>query len=753
MKKLFILFVLVLPAMLHLEAQVALIESSGWLESAFVKWSPLADADGYNVYVKAADAQEADYQKLDGMLVRRYATYFRADALGLKAGNYQLKVVPVLDDQENTAQAAVSEILNVKAHTREGFAFSVHSPQKTASGAYNDDGTLRSGARILYLTAANAKTVQLGVVVDNKGKVETRTGIGDILQGREKGYDNAPLAIRMIGNITGSDMIDQINSLSLLDSKGKSATPMNTTIEGVGEDATANGWGIHIRECVNVEIRNIGFMNFPDDGVSLEEGNKNIWVHNNDFFYGKDGGGDKNKGDGALDSKTSGYSTFSFNHFWDSGKCNLLGNGTEPVEVLTYHHNWYDHSDSRHPRVRFHTVHVYNNYYDGNSKYGIGAAKGGPSIFAENNYFRHCKKPMLISLQGTDVWDAATSSNKSANGTFSSETGGIIKAYNNVIVNPGRFVPYGDTGYPNPTVDFDAVVVSSREEPVPSSIKTFSGNFTYNNFDTDPNVMYSYAVQTPEEAKATVMQYAGRVNGGDLKYSFPDTEDTNDAIISALSALVKTYKGTVLEIGGVDTGNADPGTNPGTDPGTDPGADPGSGACVKEYIQATSVNTDNAFTITGKGTTNGGTQSYKGVSLTTGLKMESSASIVFTTTTDGATLIVGVVANKASSSLKLNTVKTITGIGTTFEERSLQLGTAGTYTIEKGDNENYIYYVVVKETCAPTGLSPVGAEGAVVATKYYNLLGNQINQLQRHTIYIREDVYENGAVKRTKLIY
>ena len=49
-------------------------------------------------------------------------------------------------------------------------------------------------------------------------------------------------------------------------------------------------------------------------------------------------------------------------------------------------------------------VHVYNNYYDGVSKYGIGAAEGGTSVFSECNYFRNCKNPIMSSMQGTDVY-------------------------------------------------------------------------------------------------------------------------------------------------------------------------------------------------------------------------------------------------------------------------------------------------------------------------------------------------------------
>ena len=133
---------------------------------------------------------------------------------------------------------------------------------------------------------------------------------------------------------------------------------------------------------------------------------------------------DQVKGDGALDTKKSTYITHSYNHFWDSGKCNLQGMKDETTDnKITYHHNWYDHSDSRHPRIRTCTVHIYNNYFDGNAKYGVGVTMGA-SAFVENNYFRSTAKmkPMLSSGQGTDA---------QGEGTFSGEAGGIIKAFGN----------------------------------------------------------------------------------------------------------------------------------------------------------------------------------------------------------------------------------------------------------------------------------------------------------------------------------
>ena len=51
---------------------------------------------------------------------------------------------------------------------------------------------------------------------------------------------------------------------------------------------------------------------------------------------------------------------------------------------VTYHHNFFDGSDQRNPRVRFaEPVHVYNNYYRNSGDYGVastmnaGARRGG----------------------------------------------------------------------------------------------------------------------------------------------------------------------------------------------------------------------------------------------------------------------------------------------------------------------------------------------------------------------------------------
>ena len=516
---------------------VSVQEVGGWFESGYATFTK-DGSKSYNVYYKSVDSGE--YLRVDGPLVRDYGTYARVDMLGIKAGDYKFKIVPVAEDgTEKVNEAVETNVFTAKAHDRGGFA---HLNYTKGIGAYNDNGTLKAGAKVVYVTAENAKTVTCEV--DGK----TFTGLQGIMDGRNGKYGTTPVAVRIIGMIKITDTDELGSSSEGLQIKGqKSYTEMNVTFEGVGNDAVIHGFGILMRNCTSVELRNFAVMNCKDDCVSLDTDNSHCWIHNIDFFYGNDKGGDQAKGDGSLDVKgDSQYITFSYNHFWDSGKSSLCGMKSESgPNYMTYHHNWFDHSDSRHPRVRTMSVHVYNNYFDGNAKYGVGVTMGA-SAFVEGNYFRNCPYPMLSSSQGTD-------SDVLDKGIFSGETGGIIKAYNNVMVTPKSIIyANSDSGTSKTnSTSFDAYLASSVSEKVPSSYKTVSGGTTYNNFDTDSSVMYSYTAQSPEEAKETVMKYAGRVNGGDFRFTFDYSVDDESYVVNAaLKKAVVNYKTTLVSVGG-----------------------------------------------------------------------------------------------------------------------------------------------------------------------------------------------------------
>ena len=704
-------------------AGLTLTEQSGWLESAYVEWQPVKNAEGYVAYVKEASASDDAYEKLDDTLIRQYADYWRADALGLKEGSYVMKVTAVLKDGKTVSESTSS--LEVEKYDRSGFAFSENSKFQTGSGAYNDDGTLKKDAQVIYVTPETAKTCT--AVVNGKEV----TGFQSILDAKQSAgtKDTSPLDFRIVGCVTADDVDHFSSSAEGIQLKGKSAyTEMNITIEGVGEDAAVQGFGFLVRNSGNVEFRNFAVMAFMDDGVSLDTKNCNIWVHNMDIFYGSTGGdSDQAKGDGSVDIKGASTNvTVSYVHFWDSGKCSLCGMSDSAEFLVTYHHNWFDHSDSRHPRIRVASVHIYNNYFDGNAKYGVGTTKGS-SAFVEANYYRNCKNPMMSSMQGTDAL---------GQGTFSGENGGMIKAYNNITVGASSLIyANSDAGTAKAdAVSFDAYLASSREETVPSSYKTVAGATTYNNFDTSSAYDLGVAeedIDDPQDVPSIVTKYAGRMNGGDFDWTFQESDDTNYSVDTALKAKVVNYKSSVLAIGGykgVDvepsttekatesttkatesttkateattkatesTTKATEATTKATESTTEAPTTAPAETTAKVHNFSTDGTSSDFYMISGKLSSNKGTVSYNGLSLDTCLKIESKTKITFTTT-DKAELVL-VFNQKNSSDIKVDgTVYTLTdGI------LSLEIE-AGSHEITKESTGNLYYMSVSQQSETPT---------------------------------------------------
>lgn len=526
------------PVVTAAETTVALSEYNGWHESAYVTWSAYAGAESYNVYVKPVNGE---YTRLDDMLVREYDTYFRADALGLAAGNYILKVVPVVSGAESASAAAETSVLKVDNYLREGFAFSDASPNKYTTGAYEKDGTLKSDAIVVYLTDANRDNLTV------QGHNELGTGINNIMSNAKN--LKVPLDVRVLGRVRRPDGINVDSTMRVQDVK-------NITIEGVGQDATLYGWGLTLRRTLNIEIRNAAIMwhcNGSDgDAISMDTDNKNIFVHNMDFYYGAPGEeADQKKGDGTVDMKhQTDYVTISYNHFYDTGKSSFSGgewelsNRTDPTAKVnvTYHHNWFDHSDSRHPRCVVGNTHVYNNYYSGNG-YGAAACVDA-SVFVESNYFENCSMPMMIGSQGSDAYRSAGTYSGSKN--LSGQDGGMIKEYGNLITGQDTYFTQKNFEVEG---QIDAYSVNDPKEKVPETVKALKGGWAYNNFDT-ADTMYSYTPDNAEAAKANVMAGAGRMNGGDLRWEFSSSDNKNGNIIAGLQSAIQNYNSSLAKAGG-----------------------------------------------------------------------------------------------------------------------------------------------------------------------------------------------------------
>ncbi len=667
------------------EGAVEILESKGWFESAYVKFGLFDGVEKYNVYVKGG--QYNSYTKIDDQLVRNYGSYGRADAVGLMAGTYALKIVPVdpngneLNDNANEATG-----LTVKPYDRTGYAHFNYS----GVGAYNDDGTLKQGAKVFYVTKNTAKTISTTVA---GAETNPCVGLQAIITAYEKGQDTTPIAFRFIGLVEKGDL-DEIGSSSHgIQVKGKKAySEMNMTFEGIGDDATVRGFGFMTRNATSVEYRNLAIMRCMDDDVELNTENSHIWIHHNDVFYGKHGSGDHDKGDGCFDIKDdSQYITVSYNHYWDTGKTNMFGMKNESgPNWISYHHNWFDHSDSRHPRVRTMSVHVWNNYFDNVAKYGVGATSGA-SVFVENNYFLKTKKPILSSLQGTDAMGS---------GTFSGEEGGMIKAYGNYFDTACKNFRYYTQNNPSATTGYDAYEVANRNDQVPETEVTKSGGHKYNNFDTNSSLIYSYTPDAAADVPAIVTGYwgAGRLNHGDFSYTFPDNvgdDDADSAYDATLGRLLDNYASSLVGIFGDEGGQGEGGGGQGGGEGggDDPQPIP-DGVIVASFDGAPS---NSMFTVAGD--YGDGKITYNGTFYKKGVKMNSNGKITFTPQKNYNMTIV-LSTSKNGRNVSINGVQTtVSGTENTegkyYELQPIAI-TAGTqYVLTKGSAEGIVMLIIL----------------------------------------------------------
>jgi pectate lyase len=173
--------------------------------------------------------------------------------------------------------------------------------------------------------------------------------------------------------------------------KGMHKVTSNKTILGLSNAQITTG-GLYLSNVSNVIIQNIAFSNASDDSISIDQNSHHIFIDHNDFSAANDGLLDVIRG--------SNYITISWNRFRNHDLTTLVGHADSQTSdrgklKVTYHHNWFDGTDQRQPRVRFGEVHVFNNYYGNpNAMYGIGVGVEA-KVVSENNYF-DTKNPTLF---------------------------------------------------------------------------------------------------------------------------------------------------------------------------------------------------------------------------------------------------------------------------------------------------------------------------------------------------------------------
>jgi LysM repeat protein len=293
----------------------------------------------------------------------------------------------------------------------------------------------------------------------------------------------------------------------------------------------------------------------------------------------------------------------------------------------------------------------------------------GSSAFVESNYFKNCKYPMMSSMQGTDAL---------GDGTFSGEDGGIIKAYNNIVIGESSLI-YADENLNS----FDAYLAKSRTELIPDTYKTKSGNFTYNNFDSmyDLGVLESN-VDDPNEVEDIVTKYAGRMNGGDFKWKFNDDDAKNYNVDADLKMKILSYNSQLIRVLGEEIieDTDEPEVN-----------NPTIASSINHSFTEKGLESD-VFTIIGNLSTSKGTVIYNNLELSKCLKIESSTSIKFNLS-NKMTLVLVFGGNTDASGKKIKINGTKYEIVDNILEIELE---PGDYEITKGDSVN-LFYIVLHE--------------------------------------------------------
>ena len=304
---------------------------------------------------------------------------------------------------------------------------------------------------------------------------------GDWLLAREKAKSTAPAVVWLSGTFTKEQGTRKSAGSPWYDIKRTS----NITIIGTDNFRMQN-IGFFLNEASNIIIRNV-YIIMPKadngaDGISMQESH-NVWVDHCTFESVNQ---TKDYEDGSCDITHETYNvTVSWCHYIKAQKSSLIGhsNGASADAKITatFHHNYFDLSNSRHPRVRFGRVHVYNNFFNKVSTYGVGSAYGA-KVLVEANYFDGVHLP-------TDI---CTYPAKSSGSNLEGSVAGYLYATdNNVYVNkPSN----ASNPYPFTNVEYT----------------TYNGNritpaLTYNDFKP----AYEYVVDEAGQLAAIVPNGAG----------------------------------------------------------------------------------------------------------------------------------------------------------------------------------------------------------------------------------------------------
>lgn len=282
---------------------------------------------------------------------------------------------------------------------------------------------------------------------------------------REKNKSTEPAVVWLSGTFTKDDGRD--SGSPWFDIK----RTHNLTIIGT-DDFKMQNVGFFLNEASNIIIRNVYIVqpkaDNGADGVSMQESH-NVWVDHCTFESVNQ---TKDYEDGSCDVTHQSYNvTVSWCHFIKTQKSCLVGHSNsasvDEKITVTFHHNWFDHSNSRHPRVRFGRAHVYNNLFDQCSTYGVGSAYGA-RVLVEYNLFDGVRLPIDIC-----TFPAKKSGSSWVSNLTGSVAGYVYERNNRYINRPA------DATDPYPFTNLEYTSYNGDRLPAPLTFEDFCPSYEY----------------------------------------------------------------------------------------------------------------------------------------------------------------------------------------------------------------------------------------------------------------------------------
>ncbi|NUT46119.1 MAG: carbohydrate-binding protein [Saccharothrix sp.] len=189
----------------------------------------------------------------------------------------------------------------------------------------------------------------------------------------------------------------------MLSGSGTVEITANKTIRGVGSGSGISGATLNIEDMspANVIVQNLNIRGVVGGDAIQIENATHIWIDHNTMSSTIED--DPDYYDGMLDiTHAADYITVSWNVIRNHWKTSLVGHsdgnsGEDRGHLrVTYHHNWFDRTFERSPRVRFgETVHVLNNYYsnvmNNADSYAIASTMDA-GLLVEGNVFENVQQ-------------------------------------------------------------------------------------------------------------------------------------------------------------------------------------------------------------------------------------------------------------------------------------------------------------------------------------------------------------------------